>query len=255
MCQDDGSHRPHQIVSPSVGFGIASRVGYPHLGISVRGQHGDIGHHAAHLKVHVIQLHVLSADVRPPEQAAGHRSGNDGTGQAATQVGRRERFAVEEAELKHPPEVFVGLHPVGSHLGTGRQRDTYLAWIRYQRDSLGRSQRLEAFAAGLHRHARIGGTAAQVALGAVGHVGHVERTAAVHLRLAVGHPYPQGDDDDHNHADGQRRAQHGYPADDGILAQVVKGLLEVEPHPRPFSQGERKAGSMESLFHFTRFIM
>ena len=230
MCQDDGAHRPHQVVAPRVGLRVACRIGYPHLGVGVGGQHGDIGHHAAHLEVHVVQLHMLSADVRPPEQAAGHRSGDDGAGQSAAHVGRREGLAVEEAEAENLPEVLVGLHHVGRQLGTGGQRNAYLAGFRRQGDSLGRSQRLETFAPGLHRHARVGRAAAQVALGTVGHVGHVERAAAVHFRLAIRRPHAQGDDDDHDHANGQRRAQHGDPADDGVLAQVVNGLLNIESY-------------------------
>ena len=228
--QDDGTHRPHQVVAPRVGLRVAGRIGYPHLGVGVGGQHGDVGHHAAHLEVHVVQLHVLPADVRPPEQAARHRSGDDGAGQSAAHVGLREGFAVEEAELENLPEVLVGLHHVGRQLGTGGQRNAHLAGFRRQGDSLGRSQRLETFAPGLHRHARVGGAAAQVALGTIGHVGHVERAAAVHFRLAVRRPHAQGDDDDHDHANGQRRAQHGDPADDGVLAQVVNGLLNIESY-------------------------
>ena len=162
------------------------------------------------------------------EEAARHPGGYHDAGQTALYVGLREGLAVEEAELEDGPEGLVRHAGIGSQLGAGGQGDAHLIITGSKGYCLGRGERFEAFATGLHGHGGVGRIAAIISLGPVGHVGHVERAAAVYLGGAIGYAGTQGDDNDHDDADGQRRAQHRYPRDDGILAQVVKGLLQIE---------------------------
>ena len=217
----------HQVVAPGVGLGGAAGVGNPQLRVAVRRQHGDVGHDACHPVVHVVQQQVTARHaVRLPEEPPRHVGRNDHAGQGALEVGLRERFPVQEAELEDAPEVGVHLPHVGRQLLAGGQGDAHLLHVGIEGDGLRRGERLETFAARLHGHAAVHAAIGR-ALGTGRHVGDVERAAAVHFGSTVGRPRPEGDDYHHNHADGQRRAQQGDPRDDGVLAEVVEGLEEV----------------------------
>ena len=175
----------------------------------------------------MVELQVLPCHAfRPSEQAARHRGGDDRPRQGALEVGLRERLPVEEAEMEDVPEIRVDLPHIGSELIARRERRAYLVDIGIEGDGLGHGERLEAFATGLHGHAGVH-PAVRGGLRTCGHIGHVECAAAVDLRGAVDDTGTQGDDNDHNHADGQGRAQQRDPRDDGILAEVIERLLKI----------------------------
>ena len=173
------------------------------------------------------QEELAPGGLRGAKQLARHTLGDDGHGYPGVKGSPVVRFAINEGEVEHMPEVVVGLLYIYRRSGLVRQADRHRhRHAGVERDGLGRLQRFIQFTSRTHTHGTIAAAVAPILVGDAAKT-HVQVAVAVRLWCIGRHLYLLHHHHQHDEEDGQGRARHIHHADERLLPQLCPGLLYV----------------------------